>query len=115
MNSWYAWRERTRCGDIRACGAHSGTSNTDTKLLIYGLFQKGGVLAQDDQQGKRWWLRLQEKGGKHHAVPVHHKAEAYLDAYLDAGRNRGREDSPLWRSMPGVSDERCLGLVGNGS
>ena len=47
MSSWYAWRERTRCGDIRACGAHSGTSNTDTKLLIYGLFQKGGVLAQD--------------------------------------------------------------------
>ena len=36
------------------------------------------------QQGKRWWLRLQEKGGKHHAVPVHHKAEAYLDAYLAA-------------------------------
>ena len=32
------------------------------------------------QQGKRWWLRLHEKGGKHHAVPVHHKAEPYLDA-----------------------------------
>ena len=32
---------------IRACGAHSRTSNTDTKLLIYGLFQKGRVLAQD--------------------------------------------------------------------
>ena len=26
-------------------------ANTDTKLLIYGLFQKGRVLAQD---GKRW-------------------------------------------------------------
>ena len=47
VSSWYAWRERTRCEDIRACGAHSGTSNTDTKLLINGLFQKGGVLAQD--------------------------------------------------------------------
>ena len=52
------------------------------------------------QQGKRWWLRLQEKGGKHHAVPVHHKAEAYLDAYLDAAGIAAEKDSPLWRSMP---------------
>lgn len=27
------------------------------------------------QQGKRWWLRLHEKGGKHHYVPAHHNAE----------------------------------------
>ena len=40
-----------------------------------------GMLVEDYyQQGKRWWLRLQEKGGKHHAVPVHHKVKAYLDA-----------------------------------
>ena len=32
-------------------GAHSRTSNTDTKLLIYGLFQKGRVLAQDGVSG----------------------------------------------------------------
>ena len=47
-----------------------------------------------------WWIRLQEKGGKHHAVPVHHKAEAYLDAYLDAAGIAAEKDSPLWRSMP---------------
>ena len=34
-------------------GAHSRTSNTDTKLLIYGLFQKGRVLAQDAVNGRR--------------------------------------------------------------
>ena len=28
-------------------------ANTDTKLLIYGLFQKGRVLAQDAQAGLR--------------------------------------------------------------
>ena len=27
-------------------------ANTDTKLLIYGLFQKGRVLAQDAVMGK---------------------------------------------------------------
>lgn len=32
--------------------------------------------------GKRSWIRLHEKGGKEHAVPAHHNAEAYLDAYL---------------------------------
>ena len=47
MSSLYAWRRRTRRGDIRARGAHSRTSNTGTKLLIYSLFQKGRVLAQD--------------------------------------------------------------------
>ena len=58
MSSWYAWRERTRCEDIRACGAHSGTSNTDTKLLINGLFQKGGVLAQDGVAPSDPWTLL---------------------------------------------------------
>lgn len=36
-------------------------------------------------EGKRWWLRLHEKGGKLHTVPAHHNAEAYLDAYIRAG------------------------------
>lgn len=34
--------------------------------------------------GKRWWIRLHEKGGKFHEVPVHYSAEEYLDAYLEA-------------------------------
>src|SRR5437773_2117585 len=35
------------------------------------------------QNGKRWWIRLHEKGGKRHDVPAHHNAQDYLDAYLD--------------------------------
>jgi integrase/recombinase XerD len=34
------------------------------------------------ENGKRWWVRLHEKGGKRHEVPCHHNAEAHLDAYL---------------------------------
>jgi hypothetical protein len=30
------------------------------------------------------WLRLHEKGGKHHEMPVHHNLEEYLDSYIDA-------------------------------
>ena len=71
----------------------------DIVLSLLGLVAGKAVgLRVEDyyQQGKRWWLRLQEKGGKHHAVPVHHKAEAYLDAAGIAAE----KDAPLWRSMP---------------
>jgi integrase/recombinase XerD len=49
--------------------------------------------------GKRWWVRLHEKGGKRHEVPCHHNAEAYLDAYLDASGIRDEKKSPLFRSV----------------
>jgi hypothetical protein len=32
-------------------------------------------------QGKRWWVRLHEKGAKQHEMPAHHLLEAYLDEY----------------------------------
>ena len=35
-------------------------------------------------KGKRWWVRLHEKGGKRHEMPAHHNLEAYLDAYIRA-------------------------------
>jgi len=51
--------------------------------------------------GKRWWLRLHEKGGKFHEVPAHHLAEEYLDAYLDAAGLRAERKGPLFRSAMG--------------
>jgi hypothetical protein len=30
-------------------------------------------------QGKRWWVRLHEKGGKQHEMPAHHLLEGYID------------------------------------
>jgi integrase/recombinase XerD len=53
------------------------------------------------QNGKRWWLRLHEKGGKHHEVPAHHKAEEYLDAYISAASLANQQKSPLFRSAAG--------------
>jgi integrase/recombinase XerD len=49
--------------------------------------------------GKRWWIRLHEKGGKRHEVPAHHNAEAYLDAYLESAGTRDDKKSPLFRSV----------------
>ena len=51
------------------------------------------------QNGKRFWIRLHEKGGKRHEVPAHHNAEAYLDQYLDAAGIRAEKKSPLFRSV----------------
>jgi site-specific recombinase XerD len=60
-------------------------------------------------QGKRWWLRLGEKGGKCHEMPAHHNLEAYLDAYLDAAGIRDGAKTPLFRSIAGRTGE----LTGN--
>jgi integrase/recombinase XerD len=48
--------------------------------------------------GKRWWVRLHEKGGKRHEMPAHHNLEAYLDAYLHAAGISDAKKSPLFRS-----------------
>jgi len=61
-------------------------------------------------QGKRWWFRLHEKGGKHHDMPAHHKAEEYVDAYIEAAGLEDRKNEPLFRSAVGktktLSDRR---------
>lgn len=53
------------------------------------------------QIGKRSWLRLAEKGGKHHEVPCHHKAEEYLDQYIKTAGIADEERSPLFRGIIG--------------
>jgi site-specific recombinase XerD len=52
------------------------------------------------QNGKRWWFRLHEKGGKRHEVPAHHNAEAYIDAYLEAA-GIWEEKKPRWTPKTG--------------
>ena len=50
-------------------------------------------------EGKRWWFRLHEKGGKRHEVPAHHNAEEYLDAYIRASDIGDEAKSPLFRTI----------------
>jgi integrase len=56
-------------------------------------------------QGKRWWFRLHEKGGKHHDMPAHHKAEEYVDAYLDAAGLRDQKNGPIFRAAIGKTKQ----------
>lgn len=52
------------------------------------------------QDGKRWWFRLHEKGGKRHEVPAHHSAEQYIDEYLAvAGEVADEKKHPLFRTI----------------
>jgi site-specific recombinase XerD len=72
-------------------------------VMVYSFARVGAVVRMrvEDyyQNGKRWWLRLHEKGGKRHEVPAHHNAEAYLDAYLDAAGIGRDMNSPLFRTI----------------
>lgn len=36
--------------------------------------------------GRRYWFRLHEKGGKFHEVPAHHTAEELMEAYLEESK-----------------------------
>jgi len=76
-------------------------------LMIYSFGRVGAVTKMQVgdyyQNGKRFWIRLHEKGGKFHEVPVHHNAEEYMDAYLDAAEIRAESKTPLFRSTRGQS------------
>lgn len=72
-------------------------------VMVYSFARVGAVVGMNVgdyfQQGKRWWFRLHEKGGKRHEVPAHHKAEEYIDAYLQVAGIGEDKKSPLFRSL----------------
>jgi integrase len=51
--------------------------------------------------GKRWWIRLDEKGGKRHEMPAHHNLEEYMAAYLEAAGIAGEKGTPPFRTARG--------------
>lgn len=51
--------------------------------------------------GKRWWVRLHEKGGRHHEMPCHHTLEEWLDAYVEAAGIGADRRGPLFRTAQG--------------
>jgi integrase/recombinase XerD len=71
-------------------------------VMVYSFARIGAVVGMNVedywQNGKRWWLRFLEKGGKHHEVPAHHNAEEYLDSYLKASRIADEPSTPLFRT-----------------
>lgn len=76
-------------------------------VMTYAFARIGAVVAMRVEDyypnGKRWWVRLHEKGGKRHEMPAHHKLEAFLDEYLAAAGIRDDGKGPLFRTARGRS------------
>jgi len=76
-------------------------------VMVYSFARVSAAIGMNVEdyypQGRRMWFRLHEKGGRHHEVPVHHLAEGYLDAYIQAAGIEGEPKTPLFRT---VSRER---------
>jgi site-specific recombinase XerD len=74
-------------------------------LMVFSFARVGAVtkmkVGDYYASGKKWKARLHEKGGKSHELPVHHKAEEYLDAYLELAGIREDKKTPLFRTCPG--------------
>ena len=74
-------------------------------LLIYTFARISAALHMNVEdyypQGKRWWVRLHEKGGKQHEMPAHHLLESYVDAYVTAAGIGAETTSPLFRTLGG--------------
>jgi site-specific recombinase XerD len=57
-------------------------------LMVYTFARVGAAIGMRLEdvyvQGRRTWVRLNEKGGKRHEMPCHHNLDEYLHAYLEA-------------------------------
>jgi integrase len=75
--------------------------------MVYSFARVGAVVGMRVgdyyKNGKRWWLRLHEKGGKFHEVPAHHKLEEYIDAYVNISGLWEDRKGPLFRTVLGKS------------
>jgi integrase/recombinase XerD len=89
--------------------------------MTYSFARVSATLAMDVKDvfsmHHRLWLRLLEKGGKHHEMPCHHNLETYLREYIAAA---GIEDGALFRTLRGrsgkLNDKRlhrteCLAMI----
>jgi hypothetical protein len=82
-------------------------------LLVYSFARISAALQMDVEdyypQGKRWWVRLHEKGGKQHEMPAHHLLEQYLDAYVTAAGLTTEKSTPLFRTLGGRGRKQLTG------
>ncbi|MDP9121223.1 MAG: site-specific integrase [Acidobacteriota bacterium] len=77
-------------------------------VLLYSFARIGAVVGPRglrvrdyENQRRRAYLALREKGGQHRRVPVHSQAAERLDAYLEAAGLAELPDAPLFQAMVG--------------
>jgi site-specific recombinase XerD len=81
-------------------------------VMTYAFARIGAVVAMKVEDyypaGKRWWVRLHEKGGKRHEMPAHHKLEGFIDEYLAEAGIREDGKGPLFRTARGKTGELTI-------
>lgn len=72
-------------------------------LMVYSFARAGAALGMRVEdvytQNRRLWVRLHEKGRKHHAMPCHHTLAAFLAAYIDGSGLAVDLKGPLFRTV----------------
>jgi len=71
--------------------------------MLYSFARISAVLSMKvgdySFNGRRYVLRLHEKGNKYHEVPAHHTLEAYMDEYLASAGLLENKHAPLFPSL----------------
>ena len=84
-------------------------------LMVYTFARVGAAIGMRIEdvyvQGRRTWVRLQEKGGKQHEMPCHHNLDEYLNAYLEALQSTDRR-AFLFRSVVGRTGTLAITPMG---
>lgn len=74
-------------------------------LMVYTFARVGAVTRMRVSdlfvQGRRYWVRLREKGGKEHSLPCHHNLQEYLLDYVETAALTEAPSTPLFRSVAG--------------
>ena len=87
-------------------------------LMVYSFARVSAALRLDAEDvyinGRRHWVRLKEKGGRHHEMPLNHRAEAYLLDYVEAANLHAGLGPAARRGVPLFpSADRRGGLTEN--
>lgn len=77
-------------------------------LMVFTFARVGAAVAMNVEdyypQGRRYWVRLHEKGGKRHEMPAHHNLDTYLSAYIEAAGIGADKKGPLFRTAVGKTE-----------
>jgi len=72
-------------------------------VMVYSFARVGATVAMNVEDiypsDHRLWIRLHEKGGRYHEMPLHHNGEAYLRAYLEVAGIEEERKAPLFRTL----------------
>lgn len=85
-------------------------------VLLYTFARVGATTAMRVGDyypvGKRWWVRLHEKGGRYHEMPCHHTLGEWLDAYIEAAGIETDKRGALFRTAEGRTGRLTAAAMG---